>query len=166
MVYLDKKEKGFTLIELLIVMAIIALLLSIVSVGLRNATMQAKEITRITDLRSIKLALDAYFIENYSYPNSLGGAGEWDGLYSCWGDADTNWIPGLVPEYMGLLPKDPRNNDVCGEQYIYKSDGADYKLLAYNPTDCSWVVTRYPNLADPVRDCWAYGYWTTGAVSW
>ena len=142
MVYLDQKEKGFTLIELLIVVAIISLLSSFIFVSLRNAAMQAREITRISDLRSIKMALEAYFIENYFYPNSLGGAGVWDGLYSCWGDSFADWMPGLVPEYMGLLPRDPRNHDVCSEQYIYRSDGEDYKLLAHSPIDCEWVVER------------------------
>jgi len=166
MIYSNKKEKGFTLIELLVVIAIIGLLSSLVFVSLRSAAVQAREITRISDLRSIKIALDAYFIDNYSYPNSLGGVGVWDGLYSCWGDSISDWIPGLVPEYMSLLPRDPRDHDICGEQYIYRSDGSDYKLLAHSPVDCEWVASRYSNLADPARDCWAYGYWTPGAINW
>jgi len=68
--------------------------------------------------------------------------------------------------YISVLPRDPRNHTVCGEQYIYNSNGTDYKLIAHQPEECLVVKAKYPNLLDPMRDCWAYGYWTEGAKNW
>ena len=56
---------------------------------------------------------------------------------SCDTPTNLNYIPGLAPEYMGVLPVDPSNckdakytNEVYG--YAYISDGTDF-LLANHP---------------------------------
>ena len=40
------------------------------------------------------------------------------------------------------------------------------KLISHGPEDCATVKSKYPSLIDPARDCWAFGYWTPGAVNW
>jgi hypothetical protein len=52
------------------------------------------------------------------------------------------------------------------QQYIYNSNGADYKLISNYPEDCDSVKRMNPALIDPTRNCWVYGFWTKGAISW
>ena len=160
------KQKSFTLIELLVVIAIIGLLASIVLVSFKGAMVRGRTERAISDLNSLRKALEVYYTAYGSYPNSQGGAGPWDGLYSCWGDSTPNWIPGLAPNFIAQLPRAPTNITDCDKQYIYNSNGKDYKLIYHNPEACDSVKKQYPNMVDPVRDCWAYGFWTAGAVGW
>lgn len=133
---------------------------------MKGVRTKARTARSIQELKQLTTALGLYYNSYESYPNSQGGAGPWDGLYSCFGDSTTNWIPGLVPTFMGSLPREPRGINDCDKQYIYNSNGQDYKLIWHNPEDCASVKAQYPNLIDPNRDCWAYGFWTPGAVSW
>jgi Acyltransferase family len=121
--------------------------------------------TRLADLGRLRAALSAYRQDHGFYPSS----GTWSGLY--WPDTPgENWLPGLVPGYLASLPRDPRHTDIMHAQYIYRSDGHDYKLLAMLPEDCALTVSLNPRLADPARNaangCIAYGYWTSGAGAW
>jgi prepilin-type N-terminal cleavage/methylation domain-containing protein len=158
-------KKGFTLIELLVVISIISLLSSIVMASLNTARMKSRTVRSLEDLRQINTAILAYYAENGSYPVSTGGSGPWDGYSTCWGDAlGSIWIPDLVPKYIPALPREPANNTACNIQYIYNSNGVDYKLLYHQPEDIDGVISAYPNLVDPRRPFHAYGYWTPGAA--
>ncbi|HIP13594.1 MAG TPA: hypothetical protein EYG73_12875 [Arcobacter sp.] len=116
---------------------------------------------RLKDLKEIKKALKLYYAKNGDYPKSKG----FDGFYTKWGQSGELWITGLVPLYLKSLPRDPRKSENKGEQYLYKSNGKDYKLIAHAPEDCKKVKKTNPNLIDK-RDCWAYGFWTEGAKNW
>ena len=118
---------------------------------------------RLADLTRIKNALQAYYQRNYAYPSTEG---RWDGLYSAWGQSKADWIPGLAPHYIQVLPRDPRMHTNNQQQYIYNSNGADYKLISHQPEDCDAVKRMNPALIDPNRNCWAYGFWTQGATNW
>ncbi|OGE80638.1 MAG: hypothetical protein A2660_00825 [Candidatus Doudnabacteria bacterium RIFCSPHIGHO2_01_FULL_45_18] len=61
---------GFTLIELLIVVAIIGLLLSLVVLSLGAARMKARDSKRLTDVQSIRSALDIYYDFGNGYPDT------------------------------------------------------------------------------------------------
>ncbi len=117
---------------------------------------------RLQDLKQVREALASYYTEHKVFPISQG----FDGLYTKWGKSGEHWIVGLVPDYIQVLPRDPRQSDVPDQQYLYKSDGKAYKLIAHTPEDCNRVSKHYPEMIDPARDCWAYGYWTEGAVDW
>lgn len=161
-----KKQKGFTLIELLVVIAVIGLIATLSIVSLQGARIKARNTKRLADLRQIVSALELYYNDNQAYPVSTGGSGVWDGLYSSWGDSTSNWIAGLAPEYIAELPRDPRQHTDPTQQYIYRSDGVDYKLISHNPEDCAGFTTNYPEISDPRRDCWAFGFYTPGAKNW
>jgi hypothetical protein len=115
---------------------------------------------RLTDLQRIKNALEMYYKRNNAYPKTDG---RWDGLYSSWGQSKADWIPGLVPNYLNELPRDPRMHTDSTQQYIYYSNGVDYKLISHNPEDCDSAKRVNPAIIDPRRNCWAYGFWTNGA---
>ena len=117
---------------------------------------------RLADLGILRRALESYRADHGAYPVSQGFAG----LYSSFGASGPDWIKGLVPGYLAQLPRDPRLNDDPANQYLYASDGKDFKLLAHHPEDCPDVRQERPELVDPVRGCFAYGFWTEGAKAW
>jgi len=60
--------KGFTLIEILIVVAIIAILSSIVLIGIGPTQQLGRDARRASDLHAIQVALSLYFTKNGAYP--------------------------------------------------------------------------------------------------
>jgi len=67
-------KKGFTLIELLIVVAIIAILAAIAVPNFLEAQVRAKVSRCKTDMRSLAVALEAYYVDWNSYTCRAGGA--------------------------------------------------------------------------------------------
>ncbi len=62
------RNKGFTLIELLIVVAIIAILAAIAVPNFLEAQTRAKVSRQLSNLRTTSVALEAYQVDNNSYP--------------------------------------------------------------------------------------------------
>jgi hypothetical protein len=117
---------------------------------------------RLADLTALRYSLERYRADHGAYPEANGLSG----LYSAAGQLNPDWIPGLVPKYLPALPRDPRGGSDPARQYYYASDGRDYKLIAHNVEGCYRVFKQRPDLIDPARHCWAYGYWTEGAQAW
>jgi hypothetical protein len=117
---------------------------------------------RLSDFQGIKRLLEQHRRDTGSYPITH----EFVGLYSGGPGETPAWIPGLAPSYTRVLPRDPRKDDDPAHQYLFNSDGKDYKLIVHNPEDCAAVKVIRPELVDPVRDCRAYGFWTKGARDW
>lgn len=63
-----KREKGFTLIELLIVVAIIAILAAIAIPNFLAAQVRAKVSRAKAELRTIAVGMEAYYVDENSYP--------------------------------------------------------------------------------------------------
>src|SRR3989344_1529784 len=59
---------GFTLIELLTVVSIMSLLYSITFANLNMSRGKARDAQRISDMRTIVTALQAYYLDNNSWP--------------------------------------------------------------------------------------------------
>jgi general secretion pathway protein G len=64
-------KKGFTLIELMVVLAIIALLLSIVAPNYAGRVTRAEEAVLRDDLSQMRDALDRHYADVGRYPDSL-----------------------------------------------------------------------------------------------
>ena len=62
---------GFTLIELLIVMSIIGILAAIAVPSYQRSLIKAREAVLLEDLYQMRRAIDAYFADHISYPESL-----------------------------------------------------------------------------------------------
>ncbi|MEI9966903.1 MAG: type II secretion system protein [Candidatus Moraniibacteriota bacterium] len=160
-----KSRRGFTLIELLTVIAIIGILSSIVMVSLTEARTRARTAKSLTSLEQIRTSLEAYYIFSGSYPVS----NSWQGYCSAWGGSlGANWIPELQTYFPNGLPTDPRQlpNAPCFNnqtQFIYASNGADYKLISQNAES---IVGVRQNLIDPMRPSVSFGYWSPGALGW
>lgn len=115
---------------------------------------------RVSDLVTINDALKAYFKKNGSYPaaSGLGGVVE----------RGAAWIPGLAPEFLPELPLDPATaTEHAGPQYVYASDGKDYKLLAMNvslvgSTGVEVLGVKIDMTRQPTMENASFGYWTPG----
>lgn len=118
---------------------------------------------RLDDLLSLRNALQTYRNAWGVYPISSSG---WDGLHSEWGLSTAEWIPGLVPEFLSSLPRDPARTADPRRQYLYRSDGSNFKLLCHGAPDYETIGSIRPDMLDPVRPGWAYGFWSDAAARW
>ncbi len=87
----NKSASGFTLIELLVVVAIIALLASVILVGMYQARQKSRDARRIADMAQMNTALEIYFNTYRGYP----------------ADDDTNGQPDNFDQFTRVLPVAP-----------------------------------------------------------
>ncbi len=94
-----KHSRGFTLIELLVVIAIIGVLSSVVLASLNTARTKGNDAARISNVKSLKTALEMYYNDNNGYPTSAGTSN---------GDValnDATLVSKLVPKYISKMPE-------------------------------------------------------------
>jgi prepilin-type N-terminal cleavage/methylation domain-containing protein len=113
---MKKYRKGFTLIEMLIVITIIALLASLILVGMGGARAKTRDSRRIADLHNVMNALELYYAKYYSYPD----VSSWSELSS------TLTQEGGIG--VSRIPDDPLAARTY--QYGVANDGQDYVLGA------------------------------------
>jgi|SRR5690606_21746703 len=118
----------------------------------------------VANLTRIAIALERYKQEHRSYPTSSTSTKSWDHVLAGSSSEDSKWLEMLVPKYIDVIPLVV--NEPNPPHYAYRSDGANYKLLALKPSDCELVKSKQPALIDPRRDCKAYGFWTARAKKW
>lgn len=123
--------------------------------GLAQASRE--DFLRAEDLLKIRVGLDSFQNAKGRYPGSTGTK------FNTNGERGPDWIPEIRTVVPVALPVDRRNSEKAEDQYLYISNGGEYKLLAQNPHDCGAVQKWMPELVDPVRGCEAIGYWTEGA---
>jgi prepilin-type N-terminal cleavage/methylation domain-containing protein len=163
--------KSFTLVELLIVIAILAVLAAAVVIVLNPAELlaQARDSQRITDLKTLKDAIDIFVVDNPSA--SLGTSQKvyvslpdtsttcanislptlpagW--TYNCVTTENlrntdgTGWVPLNLGSIFGgtpipYLPLDPGNDAVAGHYYTYTMGGS-YELTALMEAEKSFAM--------------------------
>ncbi|NCN25870.1 hypothetical protein COT94_01785 [Candidatus Falkowbacteria bacterium CG10_big_fil_rev_8_21_14_0_10_37_14] len=64
-------NSGFTLIELLVVIVIIGVLATLATVALSSAREKARDARRVSDIKQIMTALELYYSDASSYPNTI-----------------------------------------------------------------------------------------------
>ncbi|MBT3413390.1 MAG: hypothetical protein HOJ15_04350 [Candidatus Jacksonbacteria bacterium] len=127
----------------------------------------ARDSIRIHNLKLVQYFLEDYFLENQTFPVAEGALTAEEGLTSCkiaWNELNQT----LTANTGVLLPEDPGQNCTTKPyQYIYRSNGADYKVIA-TPEKCEWGTDK--NILDPARPCtkesgnWAV--YSDGAQNW
>ena len=138
-----KNKKGFTLIELLIVVLLIGVLsgIALSVINPQGIRAKARDSQRISDLKTLQVALETYFSDNRSYPVSASFTPISTGLSGPLAlllddPADPN-----DPVYINILPEDPSQGinvptgASCGtgvdvHDYYYQSDGSNYEVMA------------------------------------
>ena len=138
-------KNGFTLIELLVAIAIISILATVVIVSLNSSRQKARDTERVSNVKEVSKALELYKSDNGGYPTTNG---DWSGASSAWGSHDTSglngYVPNLAPNYIPILPTDPKADTNNG--YVYRSDGVDYFFMAYGTAETTVLpFFRNPN---------------------
>lgn len=150
---MSKHTRGFTLIELLVVISIIAILSSVIFSAIASARMKSRDARRISDLNSIRAALELYYDENTSYPHGSIGGDDMDpanygvstlGLDTDGYDNNQMSSGSLGPllsaplrPYVTAIPADPINTGVFVYRYGYVGKNLfphQYTLQAYLET--------------------------------
>jgi prepilin-type N-terminal cleavage/methylation domain-containing protein len=121
-------RKGFTLIEILIVVAIIAILASVVLVGLGPTQEAGRDARRLSDLTEVQNGLELYYNMCGYYPGTATAApcGAYASVGATWADLSAVLI--ASPIGITTVPVDPTS----GHTYTYSTlpNGSSYILSA------------------------------------
>ena len=137
-----QKKTGFTLIELLIAISIIAILSSVIAINSIESGKQSRDEKRQADIRALQSAVELYKNKKGRYPEGCNAPESWSGqkgsAYQC-GGGDTQYIVDLAPEFISVLPLDPKLGN--GEGYVYttNNDGTVYKIMAMETVESEEV---------------------------
>lgn len=159
------RRAGFSLMELIIVLLILVTIAGIALPRFGKVTDRANDARRIADLNAVEKALEMYHADHGTYPSTSSA---WSGDAPNYGGhaytADDPYIPGLIPDYIQMLPRDPDKAYPDGSKgYLYKSNGKDYKFLAHQTPTSFPTDHRY---FDPNRKTWAYQVSSKGGANW
>lgn len=113
LVAFDRRREGFTLIEVLVVIVVIAILASFVAPSLFRNVGDARVAAARTQIETFGTALDAYRLDNGSYPTTEQGLGAlWERPTI---NPPSDW---RAPYLRKAVPTDP-----WGHEYVYLSPG-------------------------------------------
>lgn len=129
-----KNNKGFTLIEILIVVMVIGILAGVMLrvINIDDVRKKTRDSQRVADLKKIQTALELYFVDTRSYPNTSDA---WVSV-----TAGNIVYDSLISSYINQIPSDPKASTVGN--YMYRSDGGSYYLTA--PLELSDNFTSSP----------------------
>ena len=131
MIMQRKQKQGFTLIEILIVVAIIAILASVVLIGLGPTQQAGRDARRLSDLRETQNALELYYNAKGTYP----AVATWSALSAA-----------IVAANIGItqpLPNDPTNSGVYVYEYSVNGTDSAYVIATTLENKSNAVFTGY-----------------------
>ena len=146
MKYTENMRKGFTLIEILIVVAIIAILASVVLIGLGPTQQSGRDARRLSDLHEAQNAIELYFQKCGFYPGDINGSGA---TATCSANITEDYptmsamIPNAGIGINNALSVDPTNSGVY--EYFYATNGSTYVLGATLENANNAVFNGYNN---------------------
>jgi len=162
------QKKAFTLIELLIVVAIIAILAAIAIPNFLEAQTRSKVSRTKADMRSLKLSLEAYRVDNNTYPDGRDCNNLWMAGYPE-GAVQYRLVLLTTPiAYITSLPDDvfltlSNQTVACDKEGSFKYLLRKYHTVVFGANkDAYWVLGggapgNFTNSRDP-----NWVYWTPG----
>ncbi len=123
---------GFPLVEIMVVVAIIAVLATIIVVAYQGFGERTRDSQRTTDVAQIKIALDKYYADNSRYPDVCGGTPV----------CSVVALSTPLAQYIKQLPSDPLTSQNGQNEYRYgvSTDGSGYGIVV-NYEDTSPCIT-------------------------
>lgn len=106
----ERRRAGFTLIELLVVIVVLGLLAGLIGPQLFGRVGEARATTAKTQMGLLSVALDAYRLDNGSYPTTA------QGLEALWVKPTRAPIP---LNWKGPYLRKPVPTDPWGRAYVY-----------------------------------------------
>lgn len=120
-------RRGFTILELIIVVAIIAILVSVTITFLGDSRKRSRDTVRLRETREISTALDLYYTSENHYPTEAGET-----------EAENNFIDITGNDYVStalvggghikIMPIDPLQIDPHIYRYDTDEDGSTFTL--------------------------------------
>lgn len=143
------ERKGFTLIEILIVVAIIAILASVVLVGLGPTQQAGRDARRLSDLRQVQNGLELYYNKCGFYPGSATGASACAASNNAATAGYADMSSAVTGSGLGIntMPLDPTN--AAPHTYLFDTNGktaSQYVLAAVLENTGNTVFTGYTAL--------------------
>ena len=147
--------QGFTLIELLVTIAILTLLVSVIAVSSVESSKKSRDTERQADLRTLQSAIELYKNKYGRYPAGCNNVNQWSGqqgtTYAC-GSGNTQYIVGLAPEFIAVLPMDKKlNGNNSGYIYRTNTNGTVFKLKAHRTVESEVVDYTHKLKACDIR---------------
>jgi prepilin-type N-terminal cleavage/methylation domain-containing protein len=144
-------KSGFSLIELLVVISIIGILVSILILNFDEARKNSRDKVRKSELKSLQLAIETYKSQNGVYPSQSsancavvdGATWTGPGPQPAWATNCSDYIAGLVPDYISALPTDPNQEQDSGKGFIYMTDAthSSYKVMVHKSVEGQFVTS-------------------------
>lgn len=194
---------GFTIVETLVVVTIIATLTSVFVLNFGEAKKHSRDEARKAGLQELQLAIELYKAQYGYYPAEGCGLDspiapdetpddvDWDGSSDWTGNgphsdswantvACEEYIVGLVPDFISVLPSDPKDEETDNMGYLYKTNanGSAYKLMVYGSVEidvvsdfedefsrCPWNTGSSPCTEDTLESN-VYAVYSEGAEDW
>ncbi len=148
------KRSGFTLIEILIVVAIIAILASVVLVGLGPTQQSGRDARRLSDIREVQNGLELFFNKCGFYPGGGAATGPCTAYTApaTWADLQTLLVTTAA---LGIssIPADPSTNRSYG--YAFDAGGANYIVGTALENANNSIFTNYTPPAGSAAFTWA-----------
>lgn len=141
MQYLRRIVRGFTIVELLLIVAIIAILATMVLVVYNGVQRSARDLARKDNIKSVEARVESYAAKNNgTYPaTTTNTTANWKAIdvrtdANCFnGSAQTDWVPGFndLPQSVPNIGANVGVDSSAG-CYLYASNGVEYVLSAWN----------------------------------
>lgn len=127
----SNSSRGFTLLEILVAVSIVAILSSVIIVGLSQIQARGRDTRRVKDLSEVQHALELYFAQRGEYPGTMS----WSELQNVIRQANLG---------VSFLPNDPSTGRSYG--YCRGAGATDRYVLAAHLDDANNPnLSQYPN---------------------
>ncbi len=137
-------QRGFTLVELVVVIAIIAVLSTLIVVSLDNAKMTGRDARRVSDIKQLQLALKLFYNDTGYYPTAITAGRS---------------IANGGSNYLLRVPSNPAphaDNGCADSDYVYTQlDGGERYSLSFCLGDRTDDLSGGPKTAtaNGILDC-------------
>jgi uncharacterized protein (TIGR02145 family)/prepilin-type N-terminal cleavage/methylation domain-containing protein len=168
---MKQKQKAFTLIELLVVIAIIGILATLAVVALQQARQNARDAKRVADVKQLSTALELYFNDNQSYPETVEEL-QTEGYMEQLPEAPTPADEGCLPEeneYIYTVDEERGDYEISfctGKQVSDMSPGLLCMTSGGLTTDCTGGAEATSGTFIDARDGQEYAWAKFGDQTW